>query len=280
MIQMSEANKAEEKKNAEIRNEDSSKKTLFGIVTVSSGIIGGILGYLFASKENAIEQLWKLFGKSTQSTAIFFTLFMLITGLSFWSFCTIRFRTIKLLWADEEARDDNWDYIETRLADLCTISSVAIIVNLFLYGCAVYNVRGNLKLREAMTGLNLAYTISFAAAVVLMLAFSFAFFYLQKKFVDFEKIMNPEKKGSLYDLRFRKKWYESFDEAEKQQAGIAGYKATMIVSTTCAVMSVIWLCIGMILNVTLLPLLSIVTIWLILVITFGIESKKVMGKMK
>ena len=277
---MSEAKKAEEKRNSEIRKEDNSKKTLFGIVIACSMALGGVLGFLLASGETTIDRIWELLSRGTQTTGIFFTLLMIIVGFALWGYGTLRLRSLKKLWADEEARDDNWDYIENKLSDLCTITSIAIIVNLFLYGCAVYNVGGKLRPRDPMTGLNLAYSVSFVAAIVLMLAFSFAFFYLQKKIVDFEKIMNPEKAGSLYDLRFRKKWYESFDEAEKQQAGIAGYKATMIVSSTCAIMSLLWLCIGMVLNVTLLPLLSIVTIWLILVITFGIESKKAMEKMK
>lgn len=270
----------EEKKIEEIKKDDSDKKKLFGIVVAASAIGGGIIGFVLASREDAIRLIWELLRQSSQKTAIFFTFLMLITGLSFCVVVSSRLRCLKDLWADKDARDDNWEHIEGRLANLCTCSSIAIIVNLFLYGCAIYNVHENFKPHDEMTGLNLAYTICFISSIVLMLAFSFAFFSLQKKIVDFEKIMNPEKKGSLFDLRFRKKWYDSFDEAEKQQAGIAGYKATMIVSTTCAVMSILWLCIGMILNVTLLPLLSIVVIWLILVITFGVESKKAMAKMK
>lgn len=278
MIQMSESHKTEEKKNAEIRKEDNSKKTLFGIVIACSVLFGGVLGFLLASGETAIDRIWDLLSQNSRVTSIFFTLLMLVTDLAFWGYGTLCLRSLKKLWSDEAARDDNCDYIENKLADLCTVSSVAIILNLFLYGCTMYNIRGNLKPHDPMTGLNLIYSISFVTAILLMLAFSFAFFYHQKKIVDFEKILNPEKTGSLYDLRFRKKWYESFDEAEKQQAGIAGYKATMIVSTTCAIMCIFWLCIGMILKVTLLPLLSIVVIWLILVITFGIESRKAMGK--
>ena len=87
--------------------------------------------------------------------------------------------------------------------------------------------------------------------------------------------MNPEKKGSLYDFRFLKKWYEGYDEAERKQVGIASYKAFKIVNTTCATMLVLLLFLGMVVNITILPLLTVAVIWLSQIISFGIECKLV-----
>ena len=112
-----------------------------------------------------------------------------------------------------------------------------------------------------------------------MLIFNFVFFYMQKKLVDFEKIMNPEKKGSLYDFGFNKKWYESFDEAERNQVGIASYKAFNIVSKTCLIMIAALMFLGMVLEITIIPLLSVCVLWLVQVIAFGIESRKASKKL-
>ena len=48
---------------------------------------------------------------------------------------------------------------------------------------------------------------------------------MQQMTVDFQKIMNPEKQGSVYDLRFQKKWEESCDELEKFTIYRSAYKA-------------------------------------------------------
>ena len=46
--------------------------------------------------------------------------------------------------------------------------------------------------------------------------------------------MNPEKKGSIYDEKFQKLWWESCDEAERRQIGQASYKAYSTASKFCA----------------------------------------------
>ena len=112
-----------------------------------------------------------------------------------------------------------------------------------------------------------------------MLAYIFLFFHLQRKLIELEKIMNPEKKGSLYDFKFSKKWYESFDEAERKSVGIASYKAFGIVNYTCLVMTVVLIFLGMVCEITILPYLTVVIIWLAQIIAFGVESGKTMGKM-
>ena len=38
---------------------------------------------------------------------------------------------------------------------------------------------------------------------------------LQQKLIDLTKRLYPEKKGSVYDPKFQKKWYDSCDEAER-----------------------------------------------------------------
>ena len=144
----------------------------------------------------------------------------------------------------------------------------------------MYNIRGNLRgIDEGVRILNILYDISFVCSIIFMFVFNFVFFYMQKKLVDFEKIMNPEKKGSLYDFGFNKKWYESFDEAERNQVGIASYKAYIIVSKTCLVMIAVLMFMGMVLEITILPLLSVCVLWVVQVIAFGIESKRASKKL-
>lgn len=62
--------------------------------------------------------------------------------------------------------------------------------------------------------------------------------WIQQKVVDLSKEMNPEKKGSVYDIRFQSKWMDSCDEAEKMQVYQAAYSAFKV--TNIAFM-IVWL---------------------------------------
>jgi len=270
----------EEKKIEEIKKEDSVKAPIFFIVLAGLCVFGGFFGFFIGAMQEKMDYILSLFRENTQIISIFFTVVLIVTGTIFSLYFIIRFTTLKKLWAKEEERDDNWDYIEDKLAALLTAVNCAIIISFFLYGCAVYNIRGNLSvIEEGMGIICLLYDIAFGSSIIFMLIFNFVFFYMQKKIVDFEKIMNPEKKGSLYDFKFSKKWYESFDEAERNQVGIASYKAIIIVTKTCLIMIATLMFLGMVLEITILPLLSVSVLWLVQVIAFGIESRKASKKL-
>ena len=266
----------EEKKIAEIKKEDSKKIPFFIIALVVLSVLGGIFGYLMASQEKSLDAVLDFFKNNSQIVSIFFAVVFLIFGLVATIIAAVKLRIAKKLWAKEEERDDNWDRIEDILSDICTFMSSTIIISFFLYGCAVYNIRGNLKpIDEGIRSLNILYYIFFTVSVLAILVYNFAYFYIQKKTVDLEKIMNPEKKGSLYDFGFQKKWYEGYDEAEKKQVGIASYKAFKIVNTTCSITLVLFLFLGMVVNITIFPLLTAAVIWLSQIIAFGVECKLV-----
>lgn len=270
----------EEKKIEEIKKEDSVKAPIFFIVLAGLCVFGGFFGFFIGAMQEKMDYILSLCRENTQIISIFFTMLLILTGTIFSLYFIIRFSMLKKLWAKEEERDDNWDYIEDKLAALLTAVSCAIIITFFLYGCAVYNIRGNLSVIEPGMGIiDKLYDIAFGCSIIFMLIFNFVFFYMQKKLVDFEKIMNPEKKGSLYDFGFNKKWYESFDEAERNQVGIASYKAFNIVSKTCLIMIAALMFLGMVLEITILPLLSVCVLWLVQVIAFGIESKRASKKL-
>ena len=266
----------EENKRKEIKKEDSKKIPIFFIVLIVLAFLGGIFGYLMASQEKLLDAFLDFFKNNSQIVSIIFSGIFIVFGLVAIIIGIVKLRIAKKLWAKEEERDDNWDKIEDMLSDICTFMSSAIILSFFFYGCAVYNIRGNLKpIEDGIRGLNILYYVFFMASIIAMLVYNFAFFYIQKKTIDFEKIMNPEKKGSLYDFGFQKKWYEGYDEAEKKQIGIASYKAFRIVNTTCSVTLVLFLFLGMVVNITIFPLLTAAVIWLSQVISFGIECKRV-----
>ena len=97
----------------------------------------------------------------------------------------------------------------------------------------------------------------------------------QRKIIDFLKEMNPEKKGSIYDVKFSKKWEESCDEAEKLAIYKCGYKAYNSVNTACIVLWLFCFIGSSIWNFGIMPVAMVSIIWFVLITSYTLESYKI-----
>lgn len=115
--------------------------------------------------------------------------------------------------------------------------------------------------------------LSFVISVFLLI-------FAQQKIVDLIRRMNPEKQGSVYDVKFKKKWFESCDEAERKQIGQAAYKAFGVLNTACPIlwMVLIFLSFAFDFNI-LLPVFTVCLLWLLMNVTYCLECIR-LGKGK
>ena len=112
--------------------------------------------------------------------------------------------------------DDAAEVVDRRLNWILLLSSVQILLDLFFFSAAVcYELPGMLY---------------HVAAFLLSGGLTI---FAQQKVVDLTRRMNPEKKGSVYDTKFQKKWLASCDEAERQQIGQAAFHAYSLTSRAC-----------------------------------------------
>lgn len=265
----------EDSRKEEIRKEDSRNLGAFIIVLIIAGIVGGVIGAMMMIGKDRIR-LW--IENISNNTLMFGTVsggIFLIAGIVLTIISASNYTSANKLWNDKEHLDDNWDLIEKKIARVLVFSTATYVILYALYGCTVYNLVGNLaetfRTESGMPGL---YLYIMAAVTAAMFVFIFTILSIQKKAINLSKLLNPEKKGSVYDLRFQKKWYESLDEAEKLQVGIASYRAYSIVSRTCLVMMIVTILLGMIVKITIFPIFIIAILWLIQLISFGLESMK------
>ena len=93
---------------------------------------------------------------------------------------------------------------------------------------------------------------------VVMMFFSI---HLQRRVVDLTRRMNPEKKGSVYDMKFRKKWYDSCDEAERRRIGEASYAAYIATTYTSLGLWVVMALLNLFVPVGPLPILAALVPW-------------------
>ena len=117
-------------------------------------------------------------------------------------------------------------------------------------------------------------------SVLTFLVSMFLLVFAQQKAVDLTRKMNPEKRGSVYDVHFKKKWFHSCDEAEQKQIGQAAYKAFNVVSTACPILWLALLVLSYAFNFELLmPTFIVCFIWLLMQVSYCLESIR-LGKRK
>ena len=90
--------------------------------------------------------------------------------------------------------------------------------------------------------------------------------------MDLTKKMNPEKRGSVYDMKFQERWWESCDEAERRQIGQASYKAYVTVSRFCPYCWGVLLLGNMVFHYGILPGAVVLVIWAVLSVSYTREA--------
>ena len=84
---------------------------------------------------------------------------------------------------------------------------------------------------------------------------------LQQRLVDLAKQLYPEKKASVYDTKFQKKWFDQCDEAEKAQIGQCAYHAYNAANKTCMALWLVFTVTALFLDTGILPVLTVCVIW-------------------
>ena len=222
-----------------------------GIAGGIIGLISGFMGGSYASEEIA-EKFYNFLNLVNPYVYVILTVAFIFAELRFYKGA----KGLYILWNGED--EEVIDTAEAKLSLLIVLTSVHTVLSFFLFGINhIVNTSSN-------TGSVIVLVLFIINLVFIML--------FQQKAVDLEKSINPEKKGSIYDMNFHKKWIDSCDENEMRQIGQASYKAFIVMNITCIVL---WLAVffaGYFIHTGLLPIVCITVIWLVSQITYGVES--------
>lgn len=113
----------------------------------------------------------------------------------------------------------------------------------------------------------------FVGAVMFILTFVWVLT-LQHYIVKFLKLVNPEKKGSIFETDFNKKWLNSCDEAQKMQVYRAGFVAYNAGIKCCVALWILSL-VGMTaLDTGVLPVIMTSIFLLVLTVSYCVECIK------
>lgn len=229
-----------------------------GILVIAS-LVGGVLGGLsgaagyFLKGEELGAAITRLL--STASPWAMALCATVLLGNGFYQYR--RARTAFRSW-DGENEDVIWQ-AEDRLSRAMLMSSLTAIVSFFFFSA------GTVKLPQEADSAAIPLLAIFLVVIALSIL-------LQQKTVDLTKEINPEKRGSVYDMKFQERWLESCDEAERRQIGQASYKAYTTLNKFCPYCWGVLFLGNMIFHYGILPSAIVLVIWAVLTVSYTREA--------
>ena len=160
-------------------------------------------------------------------------------------------------WDGED--EDVMQRAEERLSWALLLDSLTVIVSFFFFNAGIVYLPQEVD--SAMIPLLAIFLVVIALSIL-----------LQQKTVDLTKEINPEKQGSVYDMKFQERWLESCDEAERRQIGQASYKAYTTLNKFCPYCWGVLFLGNMIFHYGILPSTVVLLVWAVLTVSYTREA--------
>ena len=253
-------------KHDEIKSANRKALPKFLLALAVCMVVGGAFGYVSAK-----YGLNKIAGAAKAAGAFFGAhvapWLMLALAVIVPAVCIPIYRSArKLLGAWDGEDEDASDAIDRKLSAVLWLTSAALILSYFLIaasysgGFATFDSKDN--------------TIIFFIGVAAFFGIMAEAVILQQKCVDAAKQTNPEKKASVYDMRFQKKWMEDCDEAEKIMIGKCAFKAYSATNMVCTVLAIVLAVCALVLDIGFLPSLMVCLVWIVNISAYCREAMR------
>lgn len=217
-------------KRQENKKEDKKALKQFGLImllSLVSGVVFGVISIIVRAigEDNvnieSVREIGKVIGK--------YGLYV-VTAIA-WLVIGILHHQGRKLFSNWDGEDETTiTVIETKLSYALWFDSLALISAYLLFSIGSYLIIFTNKVGEG--------TIDMIDVLILMVGFIFSIAFnsiAQQKIVNFEKEINPEKKGSVFDTKFQDKWMQGCDEAERFIIYKSAYKAYRVMNIAFAV---------------------------------------------
>ena len=236
-----------------IKSEDKKAFGRFAAYMAAALIIGVLLGVgMGFAKLNGMDMTGH-----TVLNAIFFalpygipvvTLFILVVVAVIYH----RSKKVFLAWNGED--EECMDAVEKQLSCALWLSSINMIWNFCLFGMGFcLDNAESMEVHYELETSMLLIGVFVAGLIILTIE--------QQKLVNLTKEINPEKKGSIYDVKFQKKWEASCDEAELFAIYKSAYRSYCITQRLCIILWLFCIVGGFVWGFGAVPVLLVSIIW-------------------
>ncbi len=244
--------------NSILENKKEDKKQLkkFFLILFVSFIAGGVLGFCVSFAEGNPADVFASGMYEIMKYVVTYGMWgiLLLSWLFFlplYTKCKKTYRT----WDGEE--EESIDKVEIWLSYLMLESAICMIVNFFIFAASMSMMFGSIN----QLIITAVFMVNMATVII-----------QQNLEVKMERDINPEKKGSVFDMKFQKKWEDSCDEAEKLMIYKCSHAAYKAVNYTCILL---WMFCAMgctIWNFGIIPVTMITIIWGVMLIAYSITG--------
>lgn len=248
--------------NDSVKRDNRKALPKYLLVIFCSAIAGGLLGFLtgwyghsdlsaaFAERVTAALRLVSPWGIPVGTLALLGSGFLM-------------YRSAKRDFAGWDGEDDAlMDDLDRRLDWCLLLTTVTLLLDFFFLSTATAGIFRGGELAPVYI------VAAFIPSVFLLVVF-------QQRVVDLVRRMNPEKQGSVYDLRFRKKWLDSCDEAERREIGEAAYRAFVVTNSVCPFLWLALILLNMVFDLGLIPSAVVLLVWGCLQVSYSLACIRI-----
>ncbi|MBP3610469.1 MAG: DUF3169 family protein [Lachnospiraceae bacterium] len=229
------SNEAVEKQQSNKREDKKALGKLLPMMLLAL-LIGALIGFASGFLGHMMESTVMESILTVLRYAAVYGGFVYTTGLAVVSAVLCRKSRMEYTAWDEED-EEVLNAIETKLSYAIWFSNLILYGSYFFFSVGVWatDIAGGWDGPEDIP------VISLAAVFLHMIIALVVGSVIQQKTVNLAKEINPEKSGSVYDMKFNNKWLETCDEAEKYTAYKCAYKSFKVMNITGVVLWVVCL---------------------------------------
>lgn len=246
-------------KNRGERSENRRALPRFLLIMLAAGLVGGVLGFctgvIGGSGLNVKIAAW-LDGSMAAAAPWGIP----VTSVVTLGICLGLYRSARRRYGEWDGEDEDVpERADETLNWVLLLNGLQLMCNLFFFAATSHYRRGDSTL----------------VSVGVFLLSCGAVIFTQQKVVDLTKRFNPEKRGSVYDTKFHKKWMDSCDEAERQQVGQAAFKAFRTACNACMGLWLVLVIADMEFQVGVLPSFVVLLLWGVLQASYVLECIRI-----
>lgn len=246
-------------KNDEIKQANRKALPKFLLFAVVCTIVGGVIGYYsgYGAAKGGIDKLAGIMKEAGAFFGMHLAPWLMLTlAVIVPVVCIPIYRRAKKLVAAWDGEDEDIsDTIDRKLSAVIWLTSASLILSCFLIAASYSRGFAAFDSKDS--------TIIFFIGVVAFFGIMAEATIIQQKCVDTAKRTNPEKKASVYDMRFQKKWMEDCDEAEKIMIGKCAFKAYSATNVVCTVLAIVLAVCALVFDIGFLPSLMVCLVWIV-----------------
>lgn len=244
-----------EEKKLENKKEDRKSLKLFIPILLVACLVGFLSGgFIYYLRDNGAGTIAEYFANIFKIITPYANIVM--NGISIVVCVIIYSIARKQMKAFDGENEEQYKKIDSKLSVILIISNITFILSYFFMAAGfeyVLGVAGGVKVALYMGG----FLLAMAGNII-----------LQQVTINGYKLLNPEKKGSVYSFDFNKQWTKSCDEAELHNIYKAAYGSYKVTNVTFLVLWIVCIFGNIIWHFGLVPVTIVIILWLVQFISY------------